>query len=56
MTNIKLLVKKSQQENVENRKNMYDNIGKPTGEIIPSSNTHYLNMLSGLFEILNKNK
>lgn len=50
---ISSLVEKSRIENADNRRKMYSNINKPTKDIEPYDNTHFLNMVSAVNDALN---
>lgn len=50
---ISSLIEKASVENKENRRKMFNNINKPTKEIEPYDNTHFLNMVNAVSEALN---
>ena len=50
---ISSLIEKADAENKDNRRKMFSNLNKPTKDIEPYDNTHFLNMISVVNDALN---
>lgn len=53
IVSISSLIEKADAENIKNRRKMFDNLTKPTKDIEPYDNTHFLNMVNAVSEALN---